>query len=132
VLNWRENQFSFILSPGNTVGDPVTLLTVVHPPPSLGIVNQAVTGPPNTGDGTNVYFYLDSNYVYLRGSLAIDVGKTIPLVELYEIQDCMLQMSFVNRCIGLMILSSRLCSRQMHRLKQYLIEPHLISIVHHL
>ncbi|CAF1136563.1 unnamed protein product [Rotaria sordida] len=79
VLNWRENQFRLILSPGNAVGDPIILVGLDHPPPSLTIVNQAVTGPQGTGDRTNFYLALDGTHGYLRGSLAIDSGKNFSI-----------------------------------------------------
>ncbi|CAF1017617.1 unnamed protein product [Adineta steineri] len=79
VLNWRENQFRLILSPGDAVGKPVTLVASVHPPPSLTIINQAITGPPGSGDRTNMYLALDGNHGYLRGSLAIDLGKNFSI-----------------------------------------------------
>jgi D-alanyl-D-alanine carboxypeptidase/D-alanyl-D-alanine-endopeptidase (penicillin-binding protein 4) len=98
-LNWRENQYRLILSPGNMVGDPVTLVALLHPPPSLNIVNQAITGPPNTGDRTNLYLALDGTHAYLRGSLGIDsganfsIGGAIPNSGLYvtdELRQAML------------------------------------------
>ena len=35
ALNWRENQFQIFLSPGLAVGDPVTIVYIDHPPPSV-------------------------------------------------------------------------------------------------
>ncbi|CAF3329387.1 unnamed protein product [Rotaria sp. Silwood2] len=79
ALNWRENQFHLILSPGNAVGDPIILVGLDHPPPYLIIVNQALTGPQGTGDRTNFYLSLDGTHGYLRGSLAIDSGKNFSI-----------------------------------------------------
>jgi D-alanyl-D-alanine carboxypeptidase/D-alanyl-D-alanine-endopeptidase (penicillin-binding protein 4) len=71
-----------------------------NPPPSLNLINQAITGPPNTGDGTNLYFTLDGSHTYLRGSLAIDLGQNysvggaVPNSGLYIVNELCQQMNW--------------------------------------
>ncbi|CAF3339678.1 unnamed protein product [Rotaria sp. Silwood1] len=89
ALNWRENQFRLILSPGLAVGDPVTLVFIDHPPPSVTFINELITGPLGTGDLTSLYLAPDGTYGYLRGSLGIDssknfsIGGAVPNSALY-------------------------------------------------
>ncbi|CAF0816974.1 unnamed protein product [Rotaria sordida] len=79
ALNWRENQFRLILSPGLAVGDPVILVYIDHPPPSVIFINELITGPPGSGDRTNLYLAPDGTYGYLRGSLGIDSSKNVSI-----------------------------------------------------
>jgi D-alanyl-D-alanine carboxypeptidase/D-alanyl-D-alanine-endopeptidase (penicillin-binding protein 4) len=89
ALNWRENQFRIILSPGPTVGSPVTLVGFQNLPPSVTFTNELVTGPPGTGDLADVYLAPDSTHGYLRGSLGIDsannysIGAAVPNSALF-------------------------------------------------
>ncbi|CAF2345056.1 unnamed protein product [Rotaria sp. Silwood2] len=79
ALNWRENQFHLILSPGLAVGDPVTLVYIDHPPPSVIFINELITGPPGSGELTSLYLAPDGTYGYLRGSLGIDSSKNVSI-----------------------------------------------------
>lgn len=78
-MNWRENQFRIILSPGPTVGSPVTLVGFENLPMSLTFTNELVTGPSGTGDLADVYLAPDSTHGYLRGSLGIDSPKNFSI-----------------------------------------------------
>src|SRR5579871_6118359 len=70
ALNWRENQFHIVLSPGPTVGSPVTLEGFENLPPSITFTNELVTGSAGTGDLADVYLAPDGTHGYLRGSLS--------------------------------------------------------------
>ncbi len=79
ALNWRENQFRIFLTPGPTVGSPVTVGGYENIPPSLTFTNELVTGPPGSGDLADAYLAPDSNHGYLRGSVGIDVLKNFSI-----------------------------------------------------
>ncbi len=79
ALNWRENQFLIFLSPGLAVNDPVTIVYIDHPPPSVTLINELITGPPGSGNLTNLYIAPDGTTGYLRGSLGIDYPKNISI-----------------------------------------------------
>jgi len=75
ALNWRENQFRIILSPGLAVGNPVTIVYVDHPPPSVTLVNELITSSPGSGSLIDLYLAPDGTHGYLRGTLSIDSAK---------------------------------------------------------
>jgi D-alanyl-D-alanine carboxypeptidase/D-alanyl-D-alanine-endopeptidase (penicillin-binding protein 4) len=75
ALNWRENQFRIFLSPGLAVGNPVTIVYVDHPPPSVTLVNELITSPTGSGDRIDLYLAPDGTHGYLRGTLSIDSAK---------------------------------------------------------
>ncbi len=101
-MNWRENQFLIFLSPGPAVGDPVTILYVDHPPPSVTLINELITGPPGSGNRTNLYLPPDGIYGYLRGSVSIDsaknfsIGGAIPNASLYIANELIQGMRWPN------------------------------------
>lgn len=76
-LNWRENTFDIVLSPGAKVGDPATLVKTEPAMPYLNIVNEVKTGRAGTGDQVYAYSAPYSSIIYLRGSYAIDLKKKI-------------------------------------------------------
>lgn len=78
-MNWRENQFRIFLTPGPTVGSPVTVARYENLPPSLTFTNELVTGAPGTGDLADVYLAPDSTHGYLRGSLGIDSPRNFSI-----------------------------------------------------
>ncbi|CAF0827281.1 unnamed protein product [Adineta ricciae] len=79
ALNWRENQFRLFLSPGSSVGDPVTLVYVDRPPPSVTLINEITTGAVGTGDRTNLFLAPDGTHGYLRGTLSVDTAKNFSI-----------------------------------------------------
>jgi D-alanyl-D-alanine carboxypeptidase/D-alanyl-D-alanine-endopeptidase (penicillin-binding protein 4) len=79
ALNWRENQFRLFLSPGLAVGDPVTLVYVDHPPPSVTLINELITSPSGSGNRTDLYLAPDGTVGYLRGTLNIDLAKNVSI-----------------------------------------------------
>jgi hypothetical protein len=71
ALDWRENEFRLFLTPSLAVGDPVMLVYVDHPPSSVTLINEIVTGAPGTGDLTTLYLAPDDTHGYLRGLLHV-------------------------------------------------------------
>jgi hypothetical protein len=71
ALDWRENEFRLFLTPSLAVGDPVMLVYVDHPPSSVTLINELVTGAPDTGDRTTLYLAPDDTHGYLRGLLHV-------------------------------------------------------------
>jgi D-alanyl-D-alanine carboxypeptidase/D-alanyl-D-alanine-endopeptidase (penicillin-binding protein 4) len=102
ALNWRENQFTIVLSPGLAVGDPVTIVYVDHPPPSVTLINELTTGPSGSGASTTLYLAPDGTYGYLRGTLSIDsaknfsIGGAIPNASLYIANELIQGMRWAN------------------------------------
>ncbi|CAF0827263.1 unnamed protein product [Adineta ricciae] len=102
ALNWRENQFRIILSPGSSVGDPVTLAGYENLPPSVTFTNELVTGSPGSGDLADVYLGPDCTHGYLRGSLGIDspqnfsIGGAVPNSALFVADELRQGMQWSN------------------------------------
>lgn len=65
--------------PGPSVGSPVAITWYSNLPVEIAFINELVTGPPGTGDGTNVYLAPDGVKAYLRGSLGIDVARNFSI-----------------------------------------------------
>src|SRR5690606_16234297 len=63
--------------PGKRPGDPVTFLRTEPAIRNLRIVNEVITGKAGSGDNVYVYSAPFSKTVYLRGTYAIDLKKTI-------------------------------------------------------
>ena len=70
AINWHENQYDLFLTSGNKINDPVTIAEMI---PSyivgLQLQSKALTAAKGTGDNTNIYFPLDTDYGYLRGTV---------------------------------------------------------------
>jgi D-alanyl-D-alanine carboxypeptidase/D-alanyl-D-alanine-endopeptidase (penicillin-binding protein 4) len=102
ALNWRENQFRIFLRPGPTVGSPVTVGGFQNLAPSLTFTNELVTGPPGSGDLSDVYLGPDSTHAYLRGSVGIDVlsnfsiGAAVPNSALFIANELIQGMHWSN------------------------------------
>jgi D-alanyl-D-alanine carboxypeptidase/D-alanyl-D-alanine-endopeptidase (penicillin-binding protein 4) len=102
ALNWRENQFRIFLLPGPTIGSPVRLAGFQNLPPSLTFTNELITGPPGSGDLSNVYLAPDSTHAYLRGSLGIDspnnfsIGAAVPNSAVYIANELLQSMHWSN------------------------------------
>lgn len=76
-LNWRENTFNVVLSPGSKVGEPVNLLRTEPDVSYLRILNEVKTGKPGSGDQVYAYSAPYSSIIYLRGTYGIDLNKKI-------------------------------------------------------
>jgi D-alanyl-D-alanine carboxypeptidase/D-alanyl-D-alanine-endopeptidase (penicillin-binding protein 4) len=102
ALNWRENQFRIFLTPGSTVGSPVTIAGYENLPPSLTFTNELVTGPPGSGDLADVYLAPDSTHGYLRGSADINsatnfsIGAAVPNAALFIANELIQGMHWPN------------------------------------
>ena len=77
AVNWDENEFGILFKPGKRPGDPVTFLRTEPAIRNLRIVNEVITGKAGSGDNVYVYSAPFSKTVYLRGTYAIDLKKTI-------------------------------------------------------
>lgn len=75
-LTWRENQFDLIFKPGR-LGEPAELLRTEPEMTYLQIINEVKTGRAGTGDNVYAYSAPYSEVIYLRGTYAIDLKKTI-------------------------------------------------------
>lgn len=75
-LSWKENMFGVNLIPGSGEGDAVQILRMEEVP-NLKTVNEVKTG--RVGSGDNVYGYGApfSDVLYLRGTYATDLKKTV-------------------------------------------------------
>jgi len=71
AINWRENQYDFILKSGKKQGDSIKIKRGTLP---RGIndgdeINELKTGRPGSGDNAYAYFSPRATSIYLRGTI---------------------------------------------------------------
>jgi D-alanyl-D-alanine carboxypeptidase/D-alanyl-D-alanine-endopeptidase (penicillin-binding protein 4) len=98
-VSWNENQFGLIFQPAATTGSPTKLLHSEPQIPYLKIINEVKTGEPGSGDNVYAYSAPYSDIIYLRGTYASDLKKTIlisipdPAFEIaFRLQDTLKQL----------------------------------------
>ena len=99
-LNWRENQYDFILKSGSKTGDPVSVEFQSPGEPHLeyiGIEDDLKSAPKGTGDNAYIYYPFYQK-VYLKGTIPVNEsaftisgsipapGKTFYIEFLKELQ----------------------------------------------
>jgi D-alanyl-D-alanine carboxypeptidase/D-alanyl-D-alanine-endopeptidase (penicillin-binding protein 4) len=74
---WGENEFDVNFSPSTTVGKPVGIINEKQLYPFLQLVNEVSTGAVGSGDQVYGYSSSYSQFIYLRGTYAQNLKKTI-------------------------------------------------------
>ena len=69
VVNWRENQFDVIFSPGNFEGERVDSFIVSPSLYNVELSSEVVTGAKGSGDNTIIYLAPDANSGVIRGTV---------------------------------------------------------------
>jgi len=77
AASWRENSIGLSFRPGNSPGSPAALLRTSPEVSYLSVINEVTTGKAGTGDNVYAYSSPYSEIVYLRGTYAADLNKTI-------------------------------------------------------
>jgi D-alanyl-D-alanine carboxypeptidase/D-alanyl-D-alanine-endopeptidase (penicillin-binding protein 4) len=67
-LNWNENQYDLILSPGKKEGDSVKMVRT-EPEMTNEFINELKSGPKNSSDEGYIYFVPGSNISYVKGTI---------------------------------------------------------------
>ena len=79
AASWRENEFGVYIKPGGAAGEPVTITGTSQKLDELKLVNEVRTGKAGSGDNVYAYSAPYSQLIYLRGTYAADLKKTIML-----------------------------------------------------
>jgi D-alanyl-D-alanine carboxypeptidase/D-alanyl-D-alanine-endopeptidase (penicillin-binding protein 4) len=74
---WGENEFDVNFSPAVTIGKPVSMLNEKQIYPFLKLVNEVNTGSSGSGDQVYGYSSPYHDFIYLRGTYAQNLKKTI-------------------------------------------------------
>ncbi|MEO6820584.1 MAG: D-alanyl-D-alanine carboxypeptidase/D-alanyl-D-alanine-endopeptidase [Ginsengibacter sp.] len=76
ALNWHENQYDLLLSSGEKINDPVTIVETI---PSfivgLPLKSMATSAAKGTGDNTYIYFPFAKEYGSVRGTIPAGESK---------------------------------------------------------
>ena len=76
AINWHENQYDLFLKSGNTIQDSVTISGYV---PSfiagLQLKSVVTSGAKGTGDHAYIYYPLNENYGYVRGTIPLGENR---------------------------------------------------------
>ncbi len=73
-LNWHENQYDLMLSPGKNEGDSVKILWTEPELQASVLVNELKTGKPGSGDNTIIYLPEEGLIGYVRGTVPAGVN----------------------------------------------------------
>ncbi|WP_026903516.1 D-alanyl-D-alanine carboxypeptidase/D-alanyl-D-alanine endopeptidase [Pedobacter glucosidilyticus] len=74
---WGENEFDVNFNPSTVLGKPVTIINEKQIYPFLTLVNEVGTGAAGSGDQVYGYSSPYSDFIYLRGTYAQNLKKTI-------------------------------------------------------
>jgi D-alanyl-D-alanine carboxypeptidase/D-alanyl-D-alanine-endopeptidase (penicillin-binding protein 4) len=76
ALNWRENQYDLLLKSGNKINDPVEVAgTIPSFVEGLNLRSMATSAEKGSGDNSYIYFPLNENYGYVRGTIPLNENK---------------------------------------------------------
>jgi len=68
ALNWHENQYDLILSPGKNTGDAVEVVKT-EPLLKSTLINELKTGKPGSGDNSIIYLPENGETGFVRGTV---------------------------------------------------------------
>ena len=71
AINWRENQYDIILSPGAREDDPATIKSISPAYTKLTFNNLCKTGPLKSGDNAYIYFGLNKSDNAIHGTIPL-------------------------------------------------------------
>ncbi len=76
AINWRENQYDLFLKSGKKIGDSVEINST-EPSPVIGLDLKSVATSAERGSGDNAYIYfpLNKQYGFVRGTIPINENK---------------------------------------------------------
>ncbi len=76
AINWRENQYDLFLKSGKKIGDSVEI-TGRMPSTVIGLNLKSMATSAETGSGDNAYIYfpLNKEYGYVRGTIPVNENK---------------------------------------------------------
>ncbi len=76
AVNWRENQYDLLLRSGEKIGDTVSIVGYI---PSfiagLHLRSAATSAGKGTGDNAYIYYPLNENFGYVRGTIPFGENK---------------------------------------------------------
>ncbi|MEP7251360.1 MAG: D-alanyl-D-alanine carboxypeptidase/D-alanyl-D-alanine-endopeptidase [Ginsengibacter sp.] len=73
AINWHENQYDLLLKSGKKIGDSVTIVgTDPSPVIRLNLHSLATSAARGTGDNAYIYFPIDKDYGYVRGTIPVN------------------------------------------------------------
>ncbi len=76
AINWRENQYDLYLKSGNKIGDSVEIAgTKPSFVAGLTLTSAATAASKVSGDNAYIYFPLDKEYGYVRGTIPVGENK---------------------------------------------------------
>lgn len=78
AVNWRENQYDLFLKSGKKIGDSVEI-TGTMPSTVIGLKlkSMATSAEKGSGDNAYIYFPLNKEYGYVRGTIPVNENKFI-------------------------------------------------------
>lgn len=74
-VNWHENQYDLFLCPGNTIGDPVEILSTQPALNNIPFINELKTGKAGSGDNSIIYLPENGSVATIRGTVPAGVNK---------------------------------------------------------
>ncbi len=76
AINWRENQYDLLLKSGNSIGDSVQIAgTKPAFIVGLQLISMATSAEKGSGDNAYIYFPLNKEYSYVRGTIPVHENK---------------------------------------------------------
>ncbi len=94
ALNWRENQVSVRFKPGKRPGEAASIESVTPALPAyIRLVNEVSTGAAGTGDNVYAFSAPYTHIIYLRGTYASDLTKTIDIANPDPALQCVYELS---------------------------------------
>ena len=76
-FNINENQYNITLKPGEKIGDPVSVVSIVPKDTSWKYSNTIYTGAAGSGDQTIFYSSPYNSQIYAQGSIPIGKSSTV-------------------------------------------------------
>ena len=78
AINWHENQYDLLLKSGKKIGDSVSIIgTTPSPVIGLNLHSMANSAARGTGDNAYIYFPIDKDYGYVRGTIPVNENSFI-------------------------------------------------------
>ncbi|HEV8081933.1 MAG TPA: D-alanyl-D-alanine carboxypeptidase/D-alanyl-D-alanine-endopeptidase [Chitinophagaceae bacterium] len=76
AIDWRENQYDLLLKSGKKIGDSVEIAGTI-PSIVIGLTLKSMATSAETGSGDNAYIYfpLNKEYGYVRGTIPVNEDK---------------------------------------------------------
>ena len=75
-INWRENQYDIVFTPGKKTGDPTAfVLDSGYGGVRSYVVNECKTGQAGSGDNAYIYFVTGTREILIQGTIPAGVDK---------------------------------------------------------